>query len=414
MVFSGDIMTYYQLVLKSLLFVLLAVAVSLLNTQNIKSQPVKKDTTETIRDSYTIGDGFRFRSADNFFSSKLNLRFQNKFAYHQDLDGNDRETDLGPEIRRLRIAVGGHIWSEKLRYYIQHSLDRGNSRLFLAYTEYHPTPDLEFGFGQFTVDATRQFLTSSNNLGMVDRSIADKRFMLFFDLGAYIRYKKQLGNQVFKGAFNLTGGEGPNVDINPDGYNYIGRLDWLPLGSFKQGGDFVELDIAYEESPKVAFGSAISFNNNAVRIDGERGAFLFQQNTDITTYIIDGVFKYKGASLSFEYIDRTNNKVEFIDSNNEPFPIFEGEGYYVQAGKVINKKHAFVARVSRIQPSHRIQEYVGESISTTQTKALGGYTRFLKGHDLKWQIDAGVVFKDDHISEVDHQLVIRTQIHINL
>jgi len=402
-------MNYFQVLFKSLLIfsVFLAAETSL-------SQPNPKDSTDKAQPAYTFGDGLRYTSPDNFFSSKLNLRFQNKFAYHQDLDGTKRETDLGPEIRRLRIAVGGHIWSEKLRYYIHHSLDRGNSRLFLAYTQYHPTPDLEFGFGQFTVDATRQFLTNSNHLGMVDRSIADKRFMLFFDLGAYIRYKKQLGNHVFKGAFNITGGEGPNVDINPDGYNYIGRLDWLPLGSFKQGGDFVELDIAYEESPKIAFGTAISFNNNAVRIDGERGAFLFEQNTDITTYILDGVLKYKGASLSFEYVDRTNSKVEFIDSNNEPFPIFEGEGYYVQAGKVINKKYAFVGRISRIQPSHRIQEYVGESISTTQTKALAGYTRFLKGHDLKWQIDAGVVFLDDHISDVDHQLVIRTQIHINL
>lgn len=405
-------MKYLQVLFKSLL--IFSILSTLLTVETSLSQSNSRDSSDGAKSAYTFGDGWRYTSPDNFFSSKLNLRFQNKFAYHQDLDGTERETDLGPEIRRLRIAVGGHIWSEKLRYYIHHSLDRGNSRLFLAYTEYHPTANLEFGFGQFTVDATRQFLTNSNHLGMVDRSIADKRFMLFFDLGAYIRYKKQFGNQVVKGAFNLTGGEGPNVDIDPAGYNYIGRLDWLPMGSFKQGGDFVELDVAYEESPKIAFGTAISFNNNAVRIDGERGAFLFQQNTDITTYVLDGVFKYKGASFSFEYVDRTNSKVEFIDSNNQPFPIFEGEGYYVQAGKVINKKHAFVGRVSRIQPSHRIQEYVGESISTTQTKVLGGYTRFLKGHDLKWQTDAGVVFLDDHISEVNHQLVIRTQIHINL
>jgi len=341
------------------------------------------------------------------------MRFQNKFSYHQDLNGSDRKTDLGPEIRRLRIAIGGHLWTPKLRYYVHHSLDRGDSRLFLAYTEYHITPDLEFGFGQFTVDATRQFLTISNNLGMVDRSIVDKRFMLFFDLGAWVQYKHNVGDQVLKYAFNITGGEGPNVDIDPDGYNYIGRIDWLPLGSFKKGGDFVETDLFYEESPKLAIGSAISFNNNAVRIDGERGAFLFDQNTDITTYIADAVFKYRGYSVSFEYVNRDNSKVEFLDSNNQPFPIFEGEGYYIQSGKVINRKQAFVGRVSRIIPSHRIEEYVSESVSTTQTKALAGYTRFLKGHDLKWQIDAGVVFLDDQIEDVEHQLVIRTQFHIN-
>jgi len=366
-----------------------------------------------IHSPYKFGEGLKFSAGDNIFSGNLSVRFQNKYALHQDLDGN-KKTDLGSEIRRLRISMGGHVWSPRLRYYIHHSLDRGESRLFLAYTEYHFTPDLEIGFGQFTVDATRQFLTTSNHLGMVDRSITDKRFMLFFDLGAYIHYRKKWGNQVFKGAFNLTGGEGINVDINPDGYNYTGRLDWLPFGAFKKKGDFVETDIYFEEKFKLALGGAVSFNNNAVRADGERGSFLFENNTDITTYILDGVLKYRGHSLSFQYVDRHNSEVEFLDTAGETEIIFEGEGYTVQTARVFQSRHAVVFRASRILPSHRIEEYVGNTVSTTQTKLLGGYTRFLKGHDLKWQIDAGVVFLDRQTENVDHQIVIRTQFHINL
>ena len=399
---------------RGLILVPLFLVLLLFNTFFSHAQQRSQTEPDPTTFSFILGNGIRFTAPDSSVAVKFGFRFQNKLTYQQNLDGVTTTPRFGNEIRRLRFKVNAWVFNPKLRFGIHHTLDRGQSRLFIAKTEYRFTDDLTVGFGQFTVDGSRQFKINSNHLATVERSMVDLRFMLFFDQGIYIDYTFRPGNTIVNTHLNITGGEGINTPINTSGYNYVGRVDFLPLGAFKKNGQLVAGDLYYEETFKMAIGGAYAFNNNAVRLDGERGTFLFNDNTDITSIFIDGIFKYRGNSASFLYTRRTNSDFTSVDANNVSIPIFEGSGYLIQAGHIENKKHGIFARFERLLPSHRLSDlFLTDEITTSRTKLLGSYTLFLNGHDLKWQVDAGISFLDQPMADMTHELLVRTQIHIN-
>jgi hypothetical protein len=369
--------------------------------------------------NFELGKGLSVTSSDGLISAKLGIRLQNLYSYVQNLDDSDQDILVESEIRRLRFMATGYVYSPKIRYNIHHSLDRGNLRLFMAFLEFQVKENLKFGVGQFKSHASRQFLVSSGNLAVLDRSTTDQRFMLFFDQGIYLKYNFDLGPVPVKTFFDFTAGEGINTHADPKGYQYVARVDFHPLGAFKAGGAYKEGDLAYEEDLKIALGGAYTFNNNTTRTDGERGTFLAAESFDLETIFLDGVAKYQGASLSFMYTDRTNSGLTSLTAQPAGIsfdalsvPVFEGNGYYVQAGYIIDGKHGIFGRVEHINPADDLLDNVGPTWNKS-TKVLGNYTLFMKGHTLKWQIEGGLIFNDRPQQDLEHLLSIRTQFHIN-
>lgn len=380
---------------------------------------VAQDSPSEPDVTFELGKGLSVTSPDGLISTKLGIRFQNLYSYVQNLDDSDADILAESEIRRLRFMASGYVYSPKIRYSIHHSLDRGNNRLFMAYMEFRPTKNLQLGAGQFKSHASRQFLVSSNNLAVLDRSTTDQRFMLFFDQGLYLKYQLNVGPVPVKTFFDFTAGEGINTHADTKGYQYVARADILPLGAFKGGGDYKEGDLAYEEDLKIAIGGAYTFNNNTTRADGERGAFLASESFDLETIFLDGVAKYRGASLSFMYTERNNSGLTSLTAqpagisfDDLQIPVFEGNGYYVQGGYIINGKHGIFGRVEHINPSDDLRDNVGPTWNKS-TKVLGNYTLFMKGHSLKWQIEGGLILNDRPSQDLEHLLSLRTQFHIN-
>ena len=97
---------------------------------------------------------------------------------------------------------------------------------------------------------------------------------------------------------SVTLGEGRNWGNSTDGgLAYTGRLELYPLGRFGAQGDLLEGDFDYEEQVRILLAGAWSFNDNATRFQGQRGAMMPEGETrDINSYFVDFILKYRGFS----------------------------------------------------------------------------------------------------------------------
>src|SRR5690606_37896316 len=104
---------------------------------------------------------------------------------------------------------------------------------------------------------------------------------------------KNLGDVPVNLAAAITTGEGRVANATDDGLAYTGRVEFLPLGEFTNGGDYSEGDLEREPRPKIAIGGGYSYNAKAKRSQGQTGRFLHSPLTLKTTYF-DAIFKYAG------------------------------------------------------------------------------------------------------------------------
>jgi hypothetical protein len=88
-----------------------------------------------------------------------------------------------------------------------------------------------------------------------------------------------------------------------------GRVDYLPFGLFTNFGQFRQVDIVRELTPKLVVGANYSYNNGISSRNGrESGAILYlnDQNEetlpDFSKFGIDFLFKYKGFSALGEFV----------------------------------------------------------------------------------------------------------------
>ncbi|MGH7807071.1 MAG: porin, partial [Thermodesulfobacteriota bacterium] len=187
------------------------------------------------------GDGFTIKSKDGLFSLRTRLRTQFQFSIN-DTDDEDVATDFN--IRRFRLLFDGNAFTPWLLYYLQISADNNGSFSLLdtyfdfAYnTMFVPRP------GQYKVPFNREFLNSTSELQLVERSIVNDEFSYGRSRGASIY--GVLGNFITYGAgvFNGNGTNGASVDSN---MLYAGRIMFTPCcgelkyanSSFPSGGDY--------------------------------------------------------------------------------------------------------------------------------------------------------------------------------
>ena len=355
---------------------------------------------------FELGQGLHLVAPDSSMDLKFSVRFQNVFSAIQPFEDDGGE--YATEVRRLRFMASGFFYDPKLTWSVHHTLDRGQSRLFMAYMDYKLGTRTSIGFGQIKLPGNREFMVSSGRLLMVDRPQVSLRFMLFFDKGIYFKTVQPLGKAQWKFYAAFSGGEGPNTSIDHAGYNYTARFELLPFGAFSSKGDHTGPDLAREESFKLSLGGAFNFDDEAVRVDGERGAFITDRNSDLTTWFADAIMKYKGLSLMAEYYHRMSSNTLPADVDTSPV-VFEGRGYVAEGGLLLGNKNMLSARFERILPSHQI-----DGFRASQTEALIGFSRFVKGHVFKLQVEGGVRHQR-HIADGDITSgVFRGQLHINL
>jgi hypothetical protein len=268
--------------------------------------------------AYTLGDGWRITD-----SSGAELRIQGfiqPYAEVKRLLGDEEEgSDVRFRMRRLRLRIDGNTANELFSYRFQTDLtgsgellDGSNNFLLDAWIAYKIAPRVKITFGQrapFTDN--RELFMNSNSLQLVERSRLTSVFATIREFGLFAEGTFRVGNQSnFKTYLTLTNGDGPNVYIHDrGGLKYGGRVDFLPFGLFSSQGQFNQVDIIRERTPKLVIGGTYSYNEGVSSRSGrESGAIIYLngQNEellpDFYKFGVDFLFKYKGFSALGEYM----------------------------------------------------------------------------------------------------------------
>jgi hypothetical protein len=395
--------------MKSLLttVAIILIALSTLNAQEIS------DTS--------FGKGLiNFTAKDSSFSIKFAPRFQVRSISSWDYDGDQYGS---PEhnfiVRRARLKFDGFAYSPKLKYKLELGLsnrdisgandfNRNTPRYILdAVIMWNFAGNWELWAGQTKLPGNVERVVSSANLQFVDRSLLNSRFNLDRDLGIQLRHKTNLGgNFLMREKFAISQGEGRNVtEGNEGGHQYTARLEFLPFGTFKSKGDYVQSDLKREATPKLMVGFTYNYNQNAVRERGFAGDYMIRTDgtiyeTDQTTIFADAMFKYNGFSFMGEYAKRTAaDEIATEADGTTPTGdvVLTGNALNLQAGYLFKSNYEIAARFTTLN-----FENVTGALPREQYTI--GASRYIVGHKLKVQSDISYSTEDGNDDNITFRL----------
>jgi len=347
---------------------------------------------------------------DSTFSCKLGLRVQSLYTGSWNINdssgiGNGSSNFM---IRRARIKLGGFILIPKLEYKVEIGLSNRDIGKVSSRTNYAPRMILDailkWNFyqnftlwaGQTKLPGNRERVVSSANMQLVDRSILNSEFNIDRDMGFQLRHHFTLGKKfLVREIFSFAQGEGRSiVQDNLGGYQYTGRLEFLPFGEFASKGDYIGGDHKREQTPKLSVGVSYDFNNKAVKDRSNQGSYMSYDldnddnidgyfETDISTIFADMMFNYKGFSFMGEYAYRDANKRDFTimndDSSFTNLSVRTGSAINLQAGYLFKNNWEIAGRYSQVAPTVN-----GRAQYEQYTLGL---SRYIVNHKLKVQTD---------------------------
>ena len=368
----------------------------------------------------SFGKGLiNFVAKDSSFSVKFAPRFQVRSISSWDHDGDQYGS---PEynfiVRRARLKFDGFAYSPKLKYKIELGLsnrdisganqfNRNTPRYILdAVLMWNFADNWEFWAGQTKLPGNVERVVSSGNLQLINRSLLNSRFNIDRDLGAQLRHKSDLGGGfLMREKISISQGEGRNVtEGNEGGLQYTARVELLPFGKFKSKGDYSQSDLKRESKPKLMVGFTYNLNQDAVRVRGFAGDYMFRSDetlyeTDQTTIFADTMFKYNGFSFMGEYAKRTaENPVAIdLDGTTTGDIVLTGSAVNLQAGYLFTSNYEIVGRFTTVD-----YESVTERLPTDQYTL--GASKYIVGHKLKVQSDISYTSLDGNADNIRFRL----------
>lgn len=275
--------------------------------------------SQSSLNSYSFGEGISF-TADNGSMIKLSGYAQPhlEIKNYNDLEENSSSNRF--RLRRLRLRFDGQAANPKFAYRFQVDLsgssETGESTgdfLLDAYVSYDITNRIKVIFGQrSTYTDNRELFMNSNSLQLVERSRLTSAFSSIREFGLFLSGNFRLNGQgsYLRPYFVLTNGDGiNNFDKDLGGLKIGGRIDFLPFGLFTNKGQFRQIDVMRELTPKFVIGVNYSHNSGMSSRRGRNsGSILYlnelgqQSLPDYTKYGIDFLFKYNGFSALGEYV----------------------------------------------------------------------------------------------------------------
>lgn len=269
-------------------------------------------------EKYTFGDGLRF-TGNKGYNITLSGLIQPYFEVKSFTDTNITENFSRFRIRRMRIRLQGDDAQHKITWRLQVDLSGTNEvdgiepiDLMDAWVGYNFTKDIRIRVGQKnTPTDNRELLIRSHTLQMVERSAVTSAFSTIREFGIFIDGSfNPFGSMYIRPSIAITNGDGLNV-FNADygGLKYGGRVDFLPFGTFTNMGQYHEVDMMRELTPKLVIGAAYSINNGMSSRRGRNsGAILYINDAnqyslpDYAKWCADFMFKYQGFSMVGEFV----------------------------------------------------------------------------------------------------------------
>ena len=360
-----------------------------------------------------------FTAKDSSFSVKFAPRFQVRSMTSWDHDGEQYGSpDHNFIVRRSRLKFDGFAYNPKIKYKIELGLtnrdvsganqfNRNTPRIILdAVIKWSFAKNFELWAGQTKLPGNVERVVSSANLQLIDRSLLNSRFNIDRDLGVQLRHKSKLGGDfVMREKLSLSQGEGRNVtEGNEGGLQYTARLEFLPFGTFKSKGDYVQADLKREKAPKLMVGFTYNLNQDAVRERGFAGDYMFRSDgslyeTDQTTIFADAMFKYQGFSFMGEYAKRSAEEEVATDIDGTPTGdiVLTGNALNLQAGYLFENNYEIAGRFTTVD----FEPVTGNLPQEQYT--LGG-SRYVVGHKLKVQSDLSYTTLDGQDDNITFRL----------
>ena len=276
---------------------------------------------DIILGDYIPGNGLVFSSTDQNY--KVVLRGYSQSLFESKTRSFDSSNILDNNVynrfraRRVRLRLSGNQLFPGFSYRLQVDLaqsvegDGELSGLLLdAWVGYNITKKLKIIFGQkATPTDNLSVQMASNSLQLPERSRLTSAFASIREVGLFMEGKFKTGEKsVLKSMLCITNGDGSNTLSNDfGGLKYGARINFLPFGTFRNFGQFRQVDMVRELSPKLMLGINGSYNvGMSSRRGRENGDFLFYNITNSDTSLrlpnylktgADLLFKYRGFSL---------------------------------------------------------------------------------------------------------------------
>lgn len=327
---------------------------------------------------------------------EMAIRFRSQFRFTYEDFGRDARQDVADfNVRRMRLRFDGTAFDDRFLYKIQLSFTRGDldfdtvaypNILRDAVIGWRLTDKSTFWFGQTKLPGNRQRVVSSGSQELVDRSLLNAIFNIDRDMG--LQWYNQFGDErPFWVKLAISNGEGRARNNKNKEMSYTGRVEWLPLGEFTDGGDYFEADLAFEKKPKLSVGVVYNYNPGTNRIGGQTGE-LFSVGTDeyisrdLKTMFADLLFKYRGFAFSTEYARRDVDDPIVPVSATDFEAVYKGEAVTAQMSYRFANNVTPILRFTRLFPDAEIQ-----SLENERTQYTVGLTKFLNRHQVKIQTD---------------------------
>ncbi len=355
---------------------------------------------------------------DSSFSVKFNIRMQTLFVAETDLDGDINKEDISTNFftRRARLKFGGFVVNPKITYKMEIGLSnrdfagadeftRNSDKMILdAVVKWNFYKNMSVWVGQTKLPGNRERVISSQKLQFVDRSLLNSRFNIDRDQGVQIHNHHMIGKMLIREVFSVSQGQGRNqVSGNMSGFDYTGRVEFLPFGAFTSKGDYFGSDLKRESTPKLSVGITYDFNDGAQNQRGQLGDFM-STPTDLSTIFGDLMFKYQGWSVMSEFAHKAASDPASYDAAGlVDGYYYTGTAFSIQAGYLNSDNVELAGRYTTVNP----EDVTGRADFAQYTI---GVSKYVSGHDLKVQSDISILAEDGS----DSELMFRFQVELGL
>ena len=269
-------------------------------------------------ESYNFGEGLRFNGEEG--NSIRLTGYAQPMVDLKNYTGLEENTSSERyRLRRLRLRLDGTSSNQRFGYRFQVDLsgtsevgDNTGDYLLDAYISYAVTNRITVLFGQrATYTDNRELFMNSNSLQLAERSRLTSAFSSIREFGLFVTGRFRMNNGSYlRPYFVLTNGDGRNAfDKDRGGLKVGGRIDFLPFGLFTNLGQFRQIDVMREQTPKFVIGAHFSHNTGMSSRRGRGSGDIIYLNAnneeslpDYVKYGVDFMLKYRGFSAIGEYI----------------------------------------------------------------------------------------------------------------
>ena len=355
------------------------------------------------------GHGVSLKAKDGSFEFQARARLQLRAQATVDDDPAADEARLRPEmfVRRARLVLGGRVLHDLFQWQVQLGMSQNDVESDLpvivrdAYITWNTPLQLGVRVGQMKVPFDRQRLSSSSAQQFTERSRVVGELNLDRDIGVQLIHSHLLGEAISV-QLGVFGGDGRNRPTPTPTMLTTARVQLTPLGAFD---DLVEGDLGRNDEPRLAVAVAGAFNVDSTRVRSTHGTQLgintaadldgdglSDGGIDYAHGTADAVFKWRGASVLVSGIARLA-----LDDGGAVTPVARSAaGMLAQVGYVVVDGLELAVRGGVLLPLDPRawdgpENAVDLVAAGTEWETTIGTTFAFAGHNLKLQLDGGVV-----------------------